>query len=80
MERFDTQSAQYRRCLDAVFNDRAQPEDARRAALSAANANALQAGQLWDAYEAATQRYRNEQAEAAREAEAQAAADRSAAP
>ena len=80
VERFDTQSAQYRRCLDAVFNDRNQPEDARRAALTAANANALQAGQLWDAYEAATQRYRNEQAEAAREAEALDAVSRPAAP
>lgn len=77
VERFDSDSSRYRLCLDMVFNDMSHSEDVRRAALTAANANALQAGALWDAYDAATQRYRAFQAEAAREG-TEAAASRAA--
>jgi hypothetical protein len=61
VERFDSQSAAYRSCLDGVLNDRTLSENTRRAALTASNESATRVGSLWDAYDQATTRFMDQQ-------------------
>jgi type V secretory pathway adhesin AidA len=80
VERYDQQAASYRTCLDGVVRDTSLAENARREAVQASNASAAQVETLWEAYGAATDRYRSHQAEQARLAAEQAQANRPPAP
>jgi hypothetical protein len=68
VERYDGASGVYRSCLEGRLNNPSLSETDRRAALQAANVSAEQVGLLWDAYESATTRFRDHQAELARAA------------
>ncbi len=76
VERYGQQSERYRGCLDGLVRDTSLSENTRSEALRAGNASALRADALWEAYGAATDRYRSYQAEQARAAAERTQANR----
>lgn len=66
MQRYDEANTRHRTCLEQVLRNTSVPEAERLRALTAANAAAEASNQAWDAYDQATQRFRDEQAVRAR--------------
>jgi hypothetical protein len=66
VQRYDEANARHRGCLDQVLRHAATPEADRQRALTASNAAAEASNAAWDAYDQATQRFRDDQAARAR--------------